>query len=195
MQSYPDIRKALRNARRSMPADQHQRAAEALAQQILSLSSFPQSGYVAGYWAVDGEISLHVLQQRLPRNAIWCLPVLDEASKQLKFAPWQIGDALINNSYGIPEPRHTRYTLLHARKMDLIVLPLTGFDSRCHRLGMGGGWYDRTLQFCKQSPPDRRPVLVGAGFDIQELARIEPEPWDVGCDHIATETRLLTRER
>lgn len=193
MQAGTPDRHELRQRRRSIPPHTRTRAADALAGQILSLANLAAHRYIAGYWAVDGEISLHALQQQLASAAIWCLPVLDETGKLLKFAPWRAGDALINNRYGVPEPVHTHNTLLDARQMDLIVLPLTGFDSQCHRLGMGGGWYDRTLQFCRQRSPEGRPVLVGAGFDIQEVVRIEPEAWDVGCDYIATETRLLTR--
>lgn len=192
MQAGIPDRHELRQRRRSIPPHTRTRAADALAGQILSLPNLAAHRYIAGYWAVDGEISLHALQQQLPAAAIWCLPVLDETSKLLKFAPWRPGDALINNCYGIPEPGHTHNTLLDARQMDLIVLPLTGFDSQCHRLGMGGGWYDRTLAF-RQSSDEHTPILLGAGFDLQEVACINPSPWDIACDHIATETRLLTR--
>ncbi|PJK08671.1 5-formyltetrahydrofolate cyclo-ligase [Lysobacteraceae bacterium NML95-0200] len=192
MQTGIPNRHELRQRRRSIPPDIHTHAASALAAQILSLPGLATHRYIAGYWAVDGEISLHILQQHLPAECIWCLPVLDEASKLLKFAPWQAGDALVNNRYGIPEPDHTHNTLLDARQMDLIVLPLTGFDSQCHRLGMGGGWYDRTLAF-RQQTDICKPVLLGAGFDLQEIACISPSPWDIACDYIATETRLISR--
>lgn len=192
MQTGIPDRRELRQRRRAIPAETRIQAAEALAAQILSLPRFPAQGYIAGYWAMDGEIALHALQPRLPAGCIWCLPVLDETRKQLKFAPWRAGDALANNRYGIPEPALAKRSWLDARQMTLIVLPLTGFDSQCHRLGMGGGWYDRTLAF-RQQPNASTPILLGAGFDLQEVSHITPSPWDIACDYIATETRLISR--
>ncbi|PJK11775.1 5-formyltetrahydrofolate cyclo-ligase, partial [Lysobacteraceae bacterium NML120232] len=187
----PD-RQELRQRRRAIPAQTRIQAAAKLAEQILSIPGFPARGYIAGYWAMDGEISLHALQLRLPADCIWCLPVLDEARKVLKFAPWRMGDALVSNRYGIPEPDFAPSALLDAQQMALIVLPLTGFDHHCHRLGMGGGWYDRSLAFRQQSNGEP-PLLVGAGFSLQEVPSIRVRSWDIACDYIATESGLFKR--
>ncbi len=179
------LRKRLRERRRAIPAAQRIAAAEALAQRLLALPFAPQGGHVAGYWAMDGEIALHVWQMRLPADTRYCLPVLGDDDR-LRFAPWRAGEALVANRYGIPEPADTRHAL-PADAMTMIVMPLVGFDAHGHRLGMGGGWYDRSLAFrrTRAAPP---PWLVGAGFDAQRLDTLQIEPWDIAMDAICTDT-------
>ena len=179
------LRQSLRDARRALPAPERIRAADALASQLFALPFAPTSGYVAGYWAMDGEIALHAWQLRLPGSCVYCLPLLGE-DQQLRFAPWRAGDPLVSNRFGIPEPDVGPGSLLTAEDMTMIVLPLVGFDARGRRLGMGGGWYDRTLAFRNTAAPP--PHLVGAAFDLQQLPAIAAEPWDVHVDAICTGT-------
>jgi 5-formyltetrahydrofolate cyclo-ligase len=178
------LRTELRERRRAIPAARRIAAAEALAQRLLALPFAPRSGAVAGYWAMDGEIALHVWQLRLPPDTTYCLPILNEDGL-LRFAPWRAGEALVANRHGIPEPEDTR-SALPAEAMSMIVLPLTGFDAQGHRLGMGGGWYDRSLAF-RATQHSAPPWLVGAGFAAQRVDALEPEPWDIALDAICTE--------
>ena len=182
-----DLRRTLRDRRRQLPPAARIAAAEALATRLLSLPFAPDTGFVAGYWAMDGEIALHVWQMRLPSDVCYCLPVLGD-DKQLQFAPWRPGEALVANRYGIPEPAEAQP--LPAEAMALIVLPLVGFDAAGQRLGMGGGWYDRSLAFRRKraAPP---PWLVGAGFAVQQLDALAVEPWDVPLDAICTESNTF----
>ncbi len=182
------LRRALRTQRRGLPAPARIAAAEAVAARLLALPFAPSAGYVAGYWAMDGEIALHAWQLRLPRDCVYCLPVLHQ-DQRLRFAPWRPGDALVANRYGIPEPALAPESLLAPEQMALIVLPLVGFDPRGHRLGMGGGWYDRSLAFRQRSPAP--PWLVGAGFQLQRVERLEAADWDVALDAVCTEAATL----
>ena len=186
--STPDPRAALRARRRAIPASSRIAAAERLARQLLPLLP---AGHVAGYWAVDGELPLHVLQLQLPAQCSYCLPVLREPDQALRFAPWRSGDALVANRFGIPEPDVPPQALLQARDMAAIVMPLTGFDAAGHRLGMGGGWYDRTLAFRREGSAP--PLLIGVGFDEQQVDALPVQPWDVPPDIICTPTRTLHR--
>ncbi|MFS8063211.1 MAG: 5-formyltetrahydrofolate cyclo-ligase [Luteimonas sp.] len=181
------LRRELRQRRRDIPAGQRIAAAESLAAHLLALPCMPTSGFVAGYWAMDGEIALHVFQLRLPPSLVYCLPVL--AGDQLRFAPWRPGDALATNRYGIPEPEVAASPALDAQAMSLVVLPLVGFDGHGQRLGMGGGWYDRSFAFRNEHPAP--PWLVGAGFATQQLDAIVAEPWDVALDAVCTERETL----
>ena len=178
------LRRELRERRRALPASTRIAAAEALAVRLLALPFFPAPGHVAGYWAMDGEIGLHVFQLRLPASLTYCLPLLHDDGS-LRFAPWKPGDALVTNRYGIPEPDVASADALRAEDMALIVLPLVGFDARCHRLGMGGGWYDRSLAF--RHADAAPPWLVGAAFETQRLDAIAAEAWDVRLDAVCTE--------
>ncbi len=181
-----ELRKHMRDARRALPPDTRLRAANGVAEQLLQLPFAPQRGYVAGYWAVDGEIPLHAWQLQLPAECIWCLPVLDDASGTLKFVPWRVGDDTAPNKFGIPEPVFSASALLGAADMAFVAMPLTAFDANAHRIGMGGGWYDRTLGALSAQA---RPRSVGVGYEIQRVDAIEPHPWDIRCDAICTESR------
>lgn len=183
------LRRELRQRRREIPAAARIAAAEQLAGRVLALPFAPTTGYVAGYWAMDGEIALHAWQLGLPPALTYCLPVLGPDGC-LRFAPWRPGDALASNRFGIPEPDVAMESLLAPAAMALVLVPLVGFDARGHRLGMGGGWYDRSFAFRNrradnpQSPP---PWLVGAAFAAQQLDALAAEPWDVVLDAICSE--------
>ena len=182
------LRSGLRAQRRAIPAAQRIAAADALGNRLLALAFAPTSGYVAGYWAMDGEIALHSWQLRLPRELVYCLPVLHEANL-LRFAPWRPGDPLVTNRFGIPEPDVEPASALPPQAMSLVVMPSVGFDPGGRRLGMGGGWYDRSFAFRNAAMPP--PWLVGVGFDAQCVEALDTESWDVLPDAICTETRTL----
>lgn len=182
------LRQELREGRRGLSAPERIAAADALANALLSLPFAPTTGYVAGYWAMDGEIPLHAWQLRLPRDCIYCLPVLCE-DQRLRFAPWRSGDPLVSNRYGVPEPDLAASSLVEAETLSFVVVPLVGFDATGHRLGMGGGWYDRTFAFRHARPAP--PWLVGAAFSLQQIPSIDAAPWDVRLDAVCTEARSL----
>lgn len=177
------LRRELRQRRRELPAAQRIAAADGLAAQLLSLPFMPKEGYVAGYWAMDGEIALHAFQLKLPKGLVYCLPLLH--GEELRFAPWRPGDALAGNRFGIPEPDVPFEQTLAPQDMTLLVLPLTGFDARCNRLGMGGGWYDRSIAFRRERRPP--PWLVGAGFSVQRRDALPARDWDVRLDAVCCE--------
>ena len=178
------LRRELRQRRRELPAAQRIAAADGLATQLLALPCLPAQGYVAGYWANDGEIALHVFQLKLPKGLVYCLPLL--YGEELRFAPWRPGDPLVSNRFGIPEPDLAPSSALEPGAMALVVMPLVGFDARGRRLGMGGGWYDRSFAFRRHAPAP--PCLVGAGFDLQRVEALHSEDWDVHADAICTES-------
>lgn len=182
------LRSELRERRRAVPAPARIAAAQALAAQLLALPFAPRTGFVAGYWASDGEIALHAWQLGLPAGVRYCLPVLAEDGRLL-FAPWRAGEGLATNRFGIPEPDTARAQWLEPDAMAMVVAPLVGFDRARNRLGMGGGWYDRSFAFRKTSLAP--PWLVGAGFALQAVPRIETAAWDVRLDAICTERGTL----
>jgi len=182
--SRAQLRDELRAARRAIPAAQRITAAQSLAQRLLALPFVPATGHVAGYWAMDGEIALHAWQLQLPDGLTYCLPVLGR-NKRLLFAPWRPGDALTSNRFGIPEPEVAASSLIEPEAMSLVVVPLVGFDAGGQRIGMGGGWYDRSFAFrTAQAPP---PWLVGAAFATQECDDLPRAPWDVALDAVCSE--------
>jgi 5-formyltetrahydrofolate cyclo-ligase len=124
------------------------------------------------------------------REQKYFLPLLDEPGR-LRFAAWQPGAPLRHNRYGIPEPDVTQGDLA-ASELDVVLLPLLGFDRKGNRLGMGAGYYDRSFAFLGNAPRPSRPVLVGIGYHFQELAEITAQAWDIRLDFIATDRELIS---
>ena len=158
--------------------------ADAVARHVSAQPDLREPGYVAGYWAVGGEVPLHAVQLRLAPAQVWCLPVL-QADGSLRFAPWRAGDPLVNNRFGIPEPEVEPASTLPPEAMSVVLVPLVGFDRAGNRLGMGGGYYDRAFAFRRAGPG---PLLVGVGYGWQALdAPLEAMAWDVPLDAVVTE--------
>jgi 5-formyltetrahydrofolate cyclo-ligase len=186
-----ELRATLRARRQSLlPADRIA-AAQALPAMLEQIPEFLTDRRIAGYWAVAGELPLLALMPGLrQRGQDWHLPVLGP-DRVLRFAPWQPGEEIETNRYGIPEPRDGLRRALNADEVDVVLVPLLGFDRRGHRLGFGGGWYDRSFAFLHGRTGVGRPLLVGVGYAMQEVERLPVEPWDVRLDYVATERELI----
>lgn len=181
------LRDRLRARRKALDARTRMAAAEAVAAALRP----SLGGHVAGYWAVDGELPLLGLL-RGPASFIYCLPVL-QPGRRLRFGPWQPGQPLVRNRYGIPEPDLPPQALLEPEQMDHVLLPLTGFDDRGHRLGMGGGYYDRSFAFRRASAPP--PRLIGIGYACQRVEALPVAEWDVPLDLVVTEQGVQVPRR
>lgn len=154
-----------------------------------------KSRNIAIYLAADGELDPMPLVFAPPTGRrSWHLPVLHpHRPGRLWFVRWRPGDPLRPNRFGIPEPVLRKGRIRHARQLDLVLLPLVGFDDRCHRIGMGGGFYDRSLAFLGDPGHPRRPRLIGLAHACQHVASIPPRRWDIPLDAVVTETRVYHR--
>ena len=186
--SRKTLRRSLRSQRVALGAAERMAAAEAVSTNLQKHPAFSRVGYVAGYWASGGELPLHVLQMHLRPDQIWCLPCV-QSDGTLRFSPWRPGDPLVTNRYGIPEPNVATASLLEPQELHLVLLPLLGFDRTGHRLGMGGGYYDRSFAFRRDSAAP--PTLIGVGYALQELPGLEAQAWDVPLDAVVTENELI----
>ncbi|KFL35974.1 hypothetical protein N788_06775 [Arenimonas donghaensis DSM 18148 = HO3-R19] len=180
----PELRRQLQARRAALAPGERLAAADAVARHVSSQRHLREPGYVAGYWAVGGEVPLHAVQLRLAPAQVWCLPVLQDDG-QLRFAPWRAGDPLVNNRFGIPEPDVDPASTLAPEALTLVLVPLVGFDRAGNRLGMGGGYYDRSFAFRRHAAAP--PSLVGVAYACQEVPALAHEDWDVPLDAVATE--------
>lgn len=174
------LRHELRLRRRGLRGSRRALATRAIVAQLRRLPAFRAARSIALYWPADGEPDLRGLAPAArARGKRLYLPVVGHGGV-MSFVPWDERASLRRNRYGIPEPIGRRR--LPATRLDLVILPLVAFDARCHRLGMGGGYYDRALQ-----RRGRRPVLIGAAFALQEVPAVPQQPWDVPLDLVVTE--------
>jgi 5-formyltetrahydrofolate cyclo-ligase len=185
-----ELRQRLAEQRRALPPAERIAAAQGLRRSLEQLPEYLTDTRVAGYWASHGELPLNLAIAPLAgRGQQFLLPVVG-AGKLLRFAPWQAGDEVQPNRYGIPEPVAPA-ELLEPFQLDLVFVPLLGFDRRGNRLGHGGGYYDRSFAFLNEQVRPTEPLLVGIAYAFQELPEVEEEDWDVPLDFIATERELI----
>ena len=188
-------RTELRERRAGLTPGARIAAAEGVARSLEQLPQFLDSAFIAGYWASAGELSLHAAVSRLLRRGqTYCLPMI-QPQRDLSFAAWRPGATLVTNRYGIPEPDVAFADSIAPVALDLVLLPLLGFNRDGHRLGFGGGFYDRSFAFLQDRPRPGKPLLVGIGYSLQELPELTGEVWDVRMDFVATERELIACTR
>lgn len=150
---------------------------------------------IAGFIPADGEVDVRAaLLAAYGRGARLYLPVVKGPGGPLGFRRWRPGQALVRNRFGIPEPRREAPSC-SARHLDLVLVPLVGFDTCGNRLGMGGGFYDRTFADPRPVARWRRPRLVGVAYAGQQVAALPRRPWDVPVDAVVTERGLMRAKR
>ncbi|MDE1965485.1 MAG: 5-formyltetrahydrofolate cyclo-ligase [Xanthomonadaceae bacterium] len=185
-----ELRRQLAQRRRALTPTERIAAAQGLRRSLEQLPEYFTDVRVAGYWASHGELPLNlVIPPLAARGQQFLLPVIG-SDRRLRFAPWQAGEAVQPNRYGIPEPAAPG-ELLEPFQLDMVLMPLLGFDRRGHRLGHGGGYYDRSFAFLNEQLRPTEPLLVGIAYAFQELPELDDQHWDVPLDFIATERELI----
>lgn len=189
MESKFELRRDLRRRRRALDAKQRQHAAQALTRTLAGHPSFRRAMRIACYLPADGEMDTRPLIEQAWRSGKQVfLPIVPSSAGRMSFRAYRPDSRLRNNRYGIPEPFDT--PLLPPRALDLVLAPLVAFDAHGHRLGMGGGFYDRTFAFLHHRRLWQHPRLVGVAYAFQEVDELPAEPWDVPLWGIATEHGL-----
>ena len=183
------LREKLRAQRRKLSKLEREKKASAMACKIRQLDAWPKCVRIALYFGSDGEISPnHVAENARNCNKEVFLPIVKNDGL-LEFALWQKEAVFAVNRFGIPEP--DQYApRIPAQHLGIICLPLVGWDRSGNRLGMGGGFYDKTL-----STSISKSCLVGLAFAMQECEEIPAEPTDVPLDFVVTESEIISTGR
>jgi 5-formyltetrahydrofolate cyclo-ligase len=160
-----------------------------VAHRFVTWSPYLKARSLAVYFSSDGEVQLNSLVKHAWHvgKSIY-LPVLHPfAHNRLWFSEWRRQDVLRPNRFRIPEPIARLRKPVDARRLDMVLVPLVAFDSRCSRIGMGGGFYDRTFGYRLRHRCWHRPLLVGVAHDVQQCETIRVNAWDVRLDAVITE--------
>ena len=185
MHSHDQMRQHNRKQRAGLRPQQLEQAGQALAHKIIALDVYRQSQRLAVYFAVNGEISLDpVIDHALAAGKQVYLPNLDQ--KSLRFSPYFRQQKMRINSFRLPEPDVGDDEMLQPAELDLVLAPLVVFDQNRNRIGMGGGFYDRSFAM-RKSPQVTVPVLIGVAHELQRVEKIIPEDWDVRLDMVVTD--------
>lgn len=188
-----ELRRQLRQARRALTPLQQRKASQQLLRQLAQHPLYRRSRHIAFYLANDGEIDPGLLMQHARRLGKHCyLPVLSEwPANRMHFQRLLSDQRWTTNRFGIREPR--RNSSLQARpwRLDLILMPLVGFDKNGNRLGMGGGFYDRTFAFRQQRQHWRGPHLLGLAHHCQKVSQLPAASWDIPLDGIVSDQQII----
>ena len=194
MDDIQQLRHCLRAQRRSISVWEQKSHSKNMAKHLMCSKPFLHSQRIALYISADGEMDPAPVLERIRQMGKTCfLPVLrPKPQRSLWFSEYRTGDRLIPNHFGIKEPSIRRRPPVPPWGLDLILLPLVGFDDQGNRLGMGGGFYDRTLAFLLQRKQWHSPRLIGIAHDCQKVKTIPTQSWDIPLEGVATESTLYT---
>jgi len=185
------LRKTLRQQRSALDIDAQDIHAQALDQQLSNSRLLKHSKHIGAYLAADGEIDpLYVIQSAWRANKKVYLPVLAPFSGRLYFAPYSANCEMKFNRFQIAEPDVHPKHWLKPQQLNLILMPLVGFDKTGNRLGMGGGFYDRSLSFIRFRSTAYKPYLIGLAHELQHIDKLPHQSHDVPLQMIATEQQL-----
>ena len=179
------LRKKLLQHRRSLSKSEVKTASEFCCLQLLQLDHFKQAKNIAVYFAINNEIDLALfIDEAIKKNKTLYLPCL--ADQQLIFRHYQPDQPLIKNKFSIFEPSRTA-KIMFPENLDLVITPLVAVDKKGYRLGMGGGYYDRSFAFLKNQKKIK-PTLLGVAYDWQIIDSVDHNHWDICLDQVLFKT-------
>lgn len=185
-----ELRRSIRARRRAVSADEARAAARRLLRLAMGHRLLPRARRIGFYLPMAEEIDL----LPLINAALWLgrecyLPVVPRRSaSRLWFSRLTPLPRWYENRFGIHE--HWSPHRLRAQRLDVLFMPLVGFDAQGNRLGMGGGFYDASLAYLRHRRAFRKPKLVGVAYDFQKVDSLPKEPWDVPLDAVLTDREL-----
>ena len=185
------LRDYVKQQREALSKQQLRAASRDMCLLLESTPEFHHALHIGAYWPVRGEMDCTaIIEQSLRYNKHVYLPVVRDSDDTLDFAPYTPDTPMKENRFGIPEPQVEESELVSPRNLDLVIVPLTVFDSHGHRLGMGGGHYDRTFAFLNDEPERVAPCLVGIAHEFQHTSDLPTHPWDVPLRMTVTEQQV-----
>lgn len=214
------LRQLYRRKRQAISASEHAKYASQIVDvfikhNVLNKSSNSNtkpstvSKKVALYRSFDGELDTQAFIDHLWSQGIEVyLPVLHPFSEShLLFLRYTLDSCMTSNRFGIAEPSLDVQSVCPLMQLDIIFTPLVAFDAQGNRLGMGGGFYDRTLASVLTNYPHskatkksknnvmrsrQKPRVIGLALDEQESPALPTETWDIPLPQILTPTRLYS---
>lgn len=189
MDSRQALRKKLREYREKLTPQDQTLASQKVTHQLIQNPHFKKSQRIAAYIAINQEIDPHIMIKTAWKNHKDCyLPVLQE--KQLMFSLYQKNTMLQKNQFNIPEPLLSTTSIIEPCHLDIVLVPLLGFTNQGERLGMGGGFYDRSFSFLLEDIRPVKPYLIGLAYEWQKLESFAVSAWDVPLNAVVTEYRI-----
>ena len=189
MNTKDSLRKEISLKRKNLSKKERLDSEESLVQLWESVGDSYKKNKVALYWPINGEVATNALISYFFSNGSKCfLPVIsnNEENKLIDFALFEVLFRLVKNRFVIPEPNKSK--IIDLNQLDIIFLPCVCFDSRGNRIGMGGGFYDKTLSYLSKKEKTKLIILA---YDFQEVESCFPESHDIKADACLTPNQYL----
>ena len=189
MNTKDSLREKFYSKRKNISEEERLDSETSLLQMWHSVKDSYNANKIALYWSVNCEISANSLISYFIKEGSQCfLPVIsnDKGSKLLEFSFYKKESPIIKNRFGIPEPIKSKFVDLN--EIDIVFLPCVCFDSRGNRIGMGGGYYDKTLSKLKDK---RSTQFIMLAYDFQEVESCLPEKHDIKADACLTPSQFF----
>ncbi len=188
MQSKTALRKIFRHRLASLTPVAREEAAQVVAMLFSQQAFFKTSRHIACYLSLPSEFNVSPLIEMIWQAKKNCYVPALAAEGKLHFVRYDDGMALHANRYGILEPVQSS-EIFPASELDVVVVPLLAFDKAGHRLGTGGGYYDKTFAFLQadSTAPHRKPQLIAAACAVQEAKTLPADTWDILLQAAITE--------
>ena len=183
------LRQRLKQLRRAVPPAQRRAAAIAVARHIRRSFNLRPGLRLAVYAPLPAELDTAPLVRLAQRHLcrIYLPRLTDLRRRRMQFI--EARGAMRRNHLGILEP--VRVRRLSVRSLDLVFVPLVGFDASGMRLGMGAGYYDRAFHFLRQRHHWLHPRLIGLAYSFQQVPHIRGAAHDVRLSAVITEKGII----
>lgn len=176
------LRTQARKRRDELSSANRREAIIALARRLTRRLPLRPSDIVAGYWPTGSEMDCRpFLEAACARHIICALPVVTAKGAPLDFHPWQPSDILTAGNFGIMIPAAPSAPVIPT----IVLVPLLAFDMSGHRLGYGGGYYDRTIKLLRKGAS---VWAIGVAFDVQRVDNLPNGAHDERLNAVATES-------
>lgn len=178
------LRRQGKTARQNLTVAERRQASEIIAKSVVSSPWFRRSENIACYISTDHEVDTSSIIARAwaMKKSVFA-PVLGKKN-QLRFRELSDKSTLKRDHFDLWQPVDGEF--IPPGRLDVVIAPLVCFDRDNNRIGMGGGYFDRTFSFLKDRKYLHHPKLVGLGFDCQKIEKIPANPWDVRLFAVVT---------
>ncbi|HEY0767881.1 MAG TPA: 5-formyltetrahydrofolate cyclo-ligase [Steroidobacteraceae bacterium] len=184
------LRASLVARRRNLPAHERAHASLLVAHNVDRALQLRSHWRIAVYAALPEELdTAPLIALAQARGCRIYLPRIDRRRRSRAMQFVEMRGPLRRNRLGIAEPEAS--VTIGARWLDVVFLPLVGFDHYGLRLGTGGGYYDRAFAFRRWRSAWHAPRLVGLAYGFQQLERIAAATHDVLMDAVVTEEGII----
>ena len=179
------VRAAALDARRAMSTKDRAAASAIICERIVRSHEFRSCRFLGAYLSTHDEVDVTAIIERAWRAQKRVFVPVTDTHGTMNFCEISPDSVITRNRYGVWEP--VSGIIIDSKSLDVVITPLVAFDSARHRIGMGGGYYDRCFHFLRNRRKWLKPKLIGAAFACQQSGTITRDNWDVPLYSIVTE--------